>query len=157
MSVGLIIFLILLGLLLFLVEFLILPGVTIAGIGGAISMVTAVVLSFYYYGTTAGFIVLASTMALIFVTVVLMLKSGTWKKVMLTREIDGKVDLIHKDEGKINVGDRGKTVSRMNPMGKVMVNGEFYEARSQDKYLDQNTDIEVIKVESNRLIVKQVN
>lgn len=157
MSVGLIVFLVILGLLLFLVEFLVLPGVTIAGIGGAISMVVAVVLSFYYYGTTVGFIVLLATGFLIVITVVFMLKSGTWKKVMLTGEIDGKVDLIHKEEGRVKDGDRGRTISRLNPMGRVMVNGEFYEARSEDIYIDQNIDIEVIRVETNRLIVKQVN
>jgi membrane-bound ClpP family serine protease len=157
MSVGLIVFLVLLGILLFLVEFLVLPGVTIAGIGGAISMVAAVVLSFYYYGTTVGFLVLLGTSGLIVITAVLMLKSGTWKKVMLTREIDGKVDLIHKEEGRVKEGDRGRSVSRLNPMGKVMVNGEFYEARSEDKYIDQNNEIEVIRVDTNRLIVKQVN
>ncbi len=39
MSIGLIIFLILLGLLLFIIEFMLIPGITIAGIGGAICMV----------------------------------------------------------------------------------------------------------------------
>jgi membrane-bound ClpP family serine protease len=85
-----------------------------------------------------------------------MLKSGTWKRVMLTSEIDGKVDLIHKDEGKIKAGDLGVTVTRLNPVGKVIVNGEYYEAKSQDKLIDQNIEIEVIIVESNRLIVKPI-
>lgn len=156
MSVGLIIFLILLGILLFLVEFMILPGVTIAGIGGAVSMVAAVVLSFHYYGTSTGFIVLLGTVVLVIGTVILMLKSGTWKKVMLTRKIESSVDLIHRDEGKIGAGDRGVTISRLNPMGKVMVNGEFYQAQSQDNYVDQNVEIEIIKIESNKLIVKPV-
>jgi membrane-bound ClpP family serine protease len=156
MSIGLIIFLILLGILLFLVEFMILPGVTIAGIGGAVSMVAAVVLSFYYHGTSTGLIVLFVTFVLIVLTIVLMLKSGTWKRVMLTSEIDGKVDLIHKDEGKIKAGDLGVTVTRLNPVGKVIVNGEYYEAKSQDKLIDQNIEIEVIIVESNRLIVKPI-
>lgn len=157
MSIGLIIFLIILGILLFLVEFMVLPGVTIAGIGGAVSLVAAVVLSFAYHGTTTGLIVLFATSALIIITAVMMLKSGTWKKVMLTREIDGKVDLIHKDEGKITEGDTGATVTRLNPVGRVIVNGEYYEARSQDRLIDQNVDIIVVKVESNRLIVKPVN
>ncbi|MEZ4999669.1 MAG: NfeD family protein [Bacteroidales bacterium] len=157
MSISLIIFLIILGILLFLVEFLVLPGVTIAGIGGAISLVAAVVLSFAYHGTTTGIIVLFATTALIILTAVLMLKSGTWKRVMLTREIDSKVDLVHKEEGKIAEGDTGTSVTRLNPVGRVLVNGEFYEARSQDRLIDQNVNIVVVKVESNRLIVKPVN
>ncbi len=47
MSLGLIIFLIILGLLLFIVEFMLIPGVTIAGIGGAVCLVTAIVFCIY--------------------------------------------------------------------------------------------------------------
>ena len=46
MSIGLIIFLVILGILLFLLEFMVVPGITVAGIGGAISIITAVVLVF---------------------------------------------------------------------------------------------------------------
>lgn len=157
MSLGIIIFLVVLGLLLFLVEFMLLPGVTVAGIGGAISMTGAVVLAFYYHGNLVGFLVLGAVVLLIVITVMVMLKWGTWKKFMLTREIDGKVDLVRAEEGRVSNGDTGRTITRLNPMGKVMVNGEFYEARSLDKYVDQNVDIEVIKIEQNRLIVKQIN
>lgn len=157
MSLGIIIFLIVLGLFLFLVEFMLLPGVTVAGIGGAISMIGAVVLAFHYFGTITGFLVLGVMLVLIVITAMVMLKWGTWKKIMLTSEIDGKVDLIRAEEGRIKSGDRGRTITRLNPMGKVMVNDEFYEARSLDRYVDQNVEIEIIRVESNRLIVKQIN
>ncbi|MCA1757701.1 MAG: hypothetical protein LC649_09620 [Bacteroidales bacterium] len=157
MSLGIVIFLVVLGLLLFLVEFMLLPGVTVAGIGGAISMTGAVVLAFYYHGNLVGFLVLGAVVLLVVVTVMVMLKWGTWKKFMLTREIDGKVDLVRAEEGRVSNGDTGRTITRLNPMGKVMVNGEFYEARSLDRYVDQNVDIEVIKIEQNRLIVKQIN
>ncbi|MFN2379605.1 MAG: NfeD family protein [Bacteroidales bacterium] len=157
MSLGIVIFLVVLGLLLFLVEFMLLPGVTVAGIGGAISMTGAVVLAFYYHGNLIGFLVLGAVVLLVVVTVMVMLKWGTWKKFMLTREIDGKVDLVRAEEGRVSNGDTGRTITRLNPMGKVMVNGEFYEARSLDRYVDQNVDIEVIKIEQNRLIVKQIN
>jgi membrane-bound ClpP family serine protease len=157
MSIGIIIFLVVLGLLLFLVEFMLLPGVTVAGIGGAISMTGAVVLAFSYHGNLVGFLVLGAVVLLIVITVMVMLKWGTWKKFMLTREIDGKVDLVRAEEGRVINGDTGRTITRLNPMGKVMVNGEFYEAKSLDSYVDQNVEIEVIKIEQNRLIVKQIN
>ena len=41
-------------------------------------------------------------------------------------------------------------------MGKVMVNGDFYEAKALDILIDQKTRVEVIEVESNRLIVKPI-
>lgn len=156
MSIGIIIFLILLGLLLFLLEFLVVPGITVAGVGGAISIITAIVLGFYYHGPRTGLIILLSTLVVMIITVVLMLKAGTWKKLMLNKSIDSKVDNVKKNAGLINVGDKGITITRLNPMGKVMVNGEYYEAKSLDKLVDQKTEIVVIKVESNKLIVKSL-
>ena len=156
-SLGLIIFLIILGILLFLVEFLIVPGITIAGIGGAISIITGVVLAFYYEGPTTGLIVLISTAVLIGLTAVFMLKAGTWKKLMLNKAIDSKVDFVKKDEGRIKIGDKGKAITRLNPMGKVMIGNEFYEAKAMDKLIDQNTEVEIVKIESNKIIVKPLN
>ena len=156
MSISIIIFLILLGLLLFLLEFLVVPGITVAGIGGAISIISGIVLGFYYHGPQTGLIILFSTLIVMIVTVVIMLKAGTWKKLMLTKSIDSKVDNIHQNEGLVKEGDTGVTITRLNPMGRVLVNGEYYEAKSLDRLIDQETEVVVIKVEMNKLIVKSL-
>lgn len=159
MSLGLIIFLIILGLLLFIVEFMLIPGVTVAGIGGAVCLVTAIVFSFASYGTTTGFLVLGITVLVMIVLTVLMLKSGTWKKFMLKTSIDSKVDNVSAQDGKIKVraGDRGVTVTRLVPGGKVLVNGEYYEAKSVDILINPRQEIEVLRIEDNKLIVKPIN
>lgn len=153
-SLGIIIFLIILGIILFMVEFLLVPGITIAGIGGAISIITGIVLSFYYQGPGTGLIVLICTMVLIGLTVVFMLKAGTWRRLMLNKAIDSKVDFVRRDEGRIKAGDTGRTITRLNPGGKVMIGDEYYEARALDQLIDQNSDVEVVKIDSNRIIVK---
>ena len=91
MSIGLIVFLILLGILLFLLEFLVVPGITVAGVGGAISIVTAIVLAFYYHGPKTGLIILIATLVVLLVTIYFMLKAGTWKKLMLNKSIDSRL------------------------------------------------------------------
>ena len=156
MSIGVIIFFIALGILLFIIEFMLIPGITVAGIGGAIFVIGGIVLTFVQHGTTAGFSVLAGTAIALAIIVTLMLRAGTWKKLMLTTAIDSKVDLVHKEEGRVKAGDTGEAVTRLNPMGKVMVNGDFYEAKALDILIDQKTRVEVIEVESNRLIVKPI-
>ena len=156
MSLGLIIFLIILGLLLFIIEFMLIPGVTIAGIGGAISMVTAIVFSFTTYGPKVGFIVLGCTLAVMVVVTVLMLKAGTWRKIMLNTAIEGKVDTVGAQEGKVKPGDRGVTVTRLAPGGKVLVNGEYYEAKSVDILVNPRQEVEVIRIDDNKLIVKPI-
>jgi len=157
MSLGLIIFLIILGLLLFIVEFMLIPGVTIAGIGGAVCLITAIVFSFASYGTTVGLLVLGITVLVMIVLTVLMLKSGTWNKFMLKTAIDGKVDTVGAGEGKVKAGDRGVTVTRLAPGGKVLVNGEYFEAKSIDILVDPRQEIEVVRIDDNKLIVKPIN
>jgi membrane-bound ClpP family serine protease len=157
MSLGLIIFLIILGLLLFIVEFMLIPGVTIAGIGGAICLITAIVFSFASFGTTAGLLVLGITVLVMIVLTVLMLKAGTWNKFMLKTAIDSKVDTVGAEEGKVKAGDRGVTVTRLAPGGKVLVNGEYFEAKAIDILVDPRQEIEVLRIEDNKLIVKPIN
>jgi len=157
MSLGLIIFLIFVGLLLFIIEFMLIPGVTIAGVGGAICLVTGIVFSFVSFGTTTGFLVLGITAAVMVVLTVLMLKANTWNKFMLKTSIDSKVDTVGADEGKVKPGDKGITVTRLAPGGKVLVNGEYFEAKSVDLLIDPKKEIEVIRIDDNKLIVKPIN
>lgn len=156
MSLGLIIFFIVLGILLFVVEFMLIPGITVAGIAGAVFVIGGVIVTFIEHGATAGFGVLIGTSLTLVVVVTLMLRAGTWKKLMLSTSIDGKVDMIKKDEGRVKAGDTGESVTRLNPMGRVQVNGEFYEAKALDILIDQKTRIEVVEVENNKLIVKPI-
>lgn len=157
MSLGLIIFLIILGLLLFIVEFMLIPGVTIAGIGGAVCLVTAIVFSFVSFGTSTGLLVLGITVLVMIVLTVVMLKAGTWNKLMLKTAIDGKVDTVGAEEGRVKSGDRGVTVTRLAPGGKVLVNGEYFEAKAIDILVDPHQEIEVVRIEDNKLIVKPIN
>lgn len=157
MSLGLIIFLIILGLLLFIVEFMLIPGFTIAGVGGAICLITAIVFSFASFGTTAGLLVLGITVLVMVVLTVMMLKSGTWNKFMLKTAIDSKVDTVGAEEGKVKAGDTGVTVTRLAPGGKVLVNGEYFEAKAIDILVDPHQEIEVVRIEDNKLIVKPIN
>ncbi len=157
MSLGLIIFLIILALLLFVVEFMLIPGVSIAGIGGAVCLVTAIVFSFVTFGTQVGLLVLGLTVLVMVVLTVLMLKAGTWKKFMLKTSIDSKVDTVGAEEGKVKAGDTGVTVTRLAPGGKVLVNGEYFEAKSIDILLNPKQEIEVVRIDDNKLIVKPIN
>jgi len=154
MSMTLIIFLILLGIVLFLIEFLLVPGITVAGIGGAILMVGGVIMAYHYHGTSAGNYTLIGTAVASFITIYFVLKSKTWDRIMLKTTIEGKVNVVEKEMVNVKVGDVGETVTRLNPMGKVLVNGEYFEGKSEDSFIDQRSKIEVIKVMRNKIIVK---
>lgn len=155
MTVLAIVLLILLGIVLLLIEFAVIPGVTIAGIGGFLMFGGAVYIAFAEYGTIPGFITLAIVLVLAPAIVYYYFNSRAGKKMILNKNIEGKIDLV--DNEKIHVGDIGKTIGRLAPMGKARVNGEVVEAQSTGAMIDQNTEIKVLKIDSNKIIVEPLN
>ena len=156
MSILGIILLILLGVFLFLVEFFIIPGVTLAGIGGAILLGLAVFISYRTHGTTVGNYTLLSTLVISVAALIIALRSKTWRRFMLKTNIDGKVEVGLEDH-KIKPGDSGITATRLAPIGMVTVNNLTIEGKSIGGFLDPNTKIEVVKVLGTQVIVKPIN
>ena len=152
---GAVILLISLGILLFLIEFLLIPGITIAGIGGAILTIGGIYLAFTVHGTQTGTIVLISTLVVTFLIFGISLRSKTWNKAMLTTNIDGKMNLI-PGEDKIKPGDIGISVTRLAPMGTIKINDIIIEAKSESGFVDPKTKIEIVKVTSSQIIVKPI-
>ena len=61
------------------------------------------------------------------------------------------------DTEKIHAGDTGMTITRLAPVGKAVVNDIICEAKSIGGYINQNTNIEVVKVLNTQIIVKPKN
>jgi len=150
-----VIILIVLGILLFVIEFLLVPGVTIAGIGGLVLTVFGVYKAFNDFGTTTGIWVLIGTLMLSVFVIAMSLRARTWNRLMLRTNIDGTVDSNISEE-QIKAGDRGQTLTRLNPMGKVEVNGIVREAKSLEGYINVHSAIEVVEVEGTRISVKPI-
>lgn len=155
MTVFAIILLILLGLLLLMIEFAVIPGVTIAGIGGFLLLGASVYIAFKQYGTGAGFLTLLIVLIAAPMMIYYFFKSRTGKKMILDSKIDGKVEAVNEE--KIKVGDEGKAIGRLAPMGKAKVKGIVVEAQSTGSFIDHNTDIKVLKILSNKIIVEPLN
>ncbi len=155
MSILAIILLIVLGILLFVVEFLLIPGVTIAGIGGAVLMGVAVYMSYKTHGNTVGNYTLIATLILTIGGFAYALRAKTWKRLALNKDIDGRVE-VGLEKETIKVGDRGESITRMAPIGKVLINGLVVEGKSQRGFLDQHTPVEVIKVLNTQVIIKSI-
>jgi membrane-bound ClpP family serine protease len=81
------------------------------------------------------------------------LRARTWNRLMLKTNINGTVD-SDLTEDQIKVGDQGSTLTRLAPMGKVIVNELVREAKSTEGYIDQHTEIEVVSVRGTRISVK---
>jgi len=144
---------IVIGLLFLVLEILVIPGVGIAGVIGFILIAVGVWQAYAGHGMVAGHLTLGGTVVLSVLTLVFSIRSKTWKRIALSTSIDSKVNVIDKD--KIRPGDIGRTVSRLAPMGKAMINGELYEVSTNGDFIDQQTEIEVVNIEYNKIIVKR--
>ncbi len=155
MDILVIIFLVFLGIVLLLIEFAILPGITIAGIGGLLMLGAAVYLAFKSYGTVAGIIALIFVLIVSPILVYRMFKTRMGKKMMLDSKITGTSSEIKAES--VNLGDEGMTVSRLAPIGKVRVGGAVFEAKSTGSFIDQQTKVKVIGILRTQIIVEPIN
>ncbi len=151
MSLTAIVILILLGLFLLILEILFVPGMVL-GFISVILMLVGIIFAYQDYGNMTGTIVLAGTGVVTAAAVYFSFKSNTWKKLGVHSTVDGKANVL--EEGSVNVGDTGRTISRLNPIGNAFINNKQVEVHTQDGFIDEEKDIEVIKVQQNKILVK---
>jgi len=154
MTILIILLLIALGIILLLLEFVVIPGSTIAGVGGIVVLVYSVYLSFIHYGTWAGIVTVIFLISLLPFLFLKFLKSRAGKKMQLGTKITGIVDVLEKERFKI--GDQGKAISRLAPIGKVEINNHIVEGKSTGDFIDDGARVEVVSLQDNKLIVKQI-
>lgn len=145
---------IVLGILFLLIEIFLLPGISIAGIAGAIFLVGGIIYSYMFLGSTAGNISLAASAVALGLTFFGLLKSKSLDRISLNTNIDDKVDNSYLL--KIAAGDTGVAISRLNPIGKILVNDIIAEGKSFDgEFIEENTEIVVTKVGTYNVLVKR--
>ncbi|HBS86372.1 MAG: hypothetical protein A2W91_19350 [Bacteroidetes bacterium GWF2_38_335] len=152
MEVLTVVLLVGLGIILLLLEFFVVPGITIFGFAGFAAVIGGIYFAFDYFGQMGGMYAILGSSLAIGIMLYLAFKAKTWDKAMLKTDISGKVDSI--DPNEVKQGDTGKTVSRLAPIGKIIINEKYYEGKSIDSFIDHGVDIEVVKVEMTQIIVK---
>lgn len=153
MDVIVVAVLLLIGIGLMLVEIFLLPGLSIAGIGGVLSLVGGVYYAYTFIGPDAGHFTLLATIVLMAIAIWIFLRSRALEKMSLKTNVDGKNDPMQGME--IQVGDTGVAISRLAPMGKIRVSGSVVEAKAIDDFIDQGTEVVVIKVQSTNVLVER--
>ncbi len=149
---GMIIFLVALGLFFLVAELIFLPGVTLGVVLSLAGYAAAIYLGFMRFGMVGGFVVLAIVIAISLVATLISLRARTWQRFALNDKLEGQS--METPALQVKVGDRGMAISRLSPMGKVNIAGKEYEAKSLDSYIDQRTPVEVIGFENFTVIVK---
>jgi membrane-bound serine protease (ClpP class) len=159
-----------LGVLLLILEIFVIPGFGVPGIAGIILMVGSLILvminndSFDFSGVRTDDIVIATATTLLglFGAIVLMFavsarigESSFFKRVAL-------MEIQDKDQGYVSnsfnhtlIGQIGKSYTVLRPAGKVIVEGQLYDATTRGNYIEKDTDVTITAVEGSVLRVKE--
>ena len=84
----LIIALVLIGVLLLVAELVLLPGISVAGVGALLAFGVAIFYAFFEYGVLWGVVTLTVTVVLAVIAVFVSLRSNTWQRLSLKTTID---------------------------------------------------------------------
>lgn len=145
--------LIALGLFLVILEIVLIPGTTVAGIAGGLLMAAGIFWMYADHGPTAGHTTLGITGLASAIALYLSFKSKAWERFSSKSVMEGRANVIEN----IKPGDEGMTLSRIRPMGSVLVNGIKVEAQSEGEGIEENKNVIVTKVLPNKIIVKPKN
>lgn len=151
MDYLIIVLILLLAIILFLAEIFILPGISVAGITGVAVSIAGMAYTYYAFGLTGMIVALISGIIIFIILFYFCLKSKMFDRLALKKEI--KATVADKNLRNIHPGDAIHTISRLNPMGKVMKDNEFYEAKSESGFIEEDRIVYVQRIEGNTIIV----
>tara|TARA_B100001758_G_scaffold235361_1_gene235388 strand:- start:1143 stop:1616 length:474 start_codon:yes stop_codon:yes gene_type:complete len=144
--------LLVIGIILILIEILFIPGTTIFGILGIISIFSSDYLSYSYFGSEIAIIYSISNAILSLIIIVYALKSDTWKKIALNKV---HLEKVNKNKyGELKKGDLGISSSSLKPYGKAIFGDKTYEVKSLENFIEENKKIKIINILQDKILVK---
>lgn len=153
MDIIIIIALIVAGLLLFMAEVFLIPGLSIAGIASAGCLIYANWHAFAALGSTGGFVTLFVSLCSYVLLFIWFLHSKSIDRLALKQDIDSTVGVRAKRE--VKPGDTGMAVTRLALMGNAEINGNIMEVMSADGFLNERTPIVVERVTEGTIMVRR--
>lgn len=151
--ITLIIILAIVSVLLFAVEIFITPGIGAAGITGTICVVIANALTFVYYGTLTGFLVLAITLLVVCLSCYALYKSHALERSALHAQI--KSTAATTAQLSVEPGEKGIATTRLALIGNAMIDNKPVEVKSVDGFIEEGTPIEVTAVNDALILVRK--
>ena len=155
MDILIIASLIIAGLILFIIEVFLLPGISIAGIISAICLLYANYYAFDTMGTLPGCITLAiSAIGVVAITVWFM-RSKTVDKLSLKKTIDYKPEPLKGLN--LKAGDEGVALTRLALIGNAEFDGNIIEVRSTGDFIEEKSRIRVNRIRDGIVLVEKAN
>ncbi len=164
-----------LGVILMLVEIFAIPGFGVAGVAGVIAMVTGLTLSMIdnemlkdFEFTGEGMSLLMRSFGVVVLSALMGLIASIWaaSKVLSTTSFAALVLGADQktDEGflgvdsmqKTLVGKSGEAYTVLRPSGRVLIEGNIYDAKSEFGYINKGDKVKVLRYETGQVYVMKV-
>ena len=153
MDILIIASLIIAGLILFIIEVFLLPGISIAGIISAICLLYANYYAFDTMGTLPGCITLViSAIGVIAITIWFM-RSKTVDKLSLKKTIDYKPEPLKGLN--LKAGDEGIALTRLALIGNAEFDGNIIEVRSTGDFIEEKSKIRIERIRDGIVMVEK--
>ena len=137
------------------VEVAFIPGFGFTGTLGVLSMVGSVFYAFMLLGTLAGWITLLLCVLICISLFLWALYGKSLDRMALKKNIDSTVN--EQDMSLFSVGDRGITMTRLALIGEALINGKVVEVKSEDGFIDERQEIEIVRISGDSIFVEKVN
>lgn len=157
----------LVGVVLLALELLVIPGFGIAGVLGILALLAGLVLSMLGPGNTAQFVMLVSgrvVLSIVFALIAslmllrLMTRLPFGRRMILDTGLAADKGYASGPESDMRwLGKRGVAHSMLRPAGIADIEGERVDVVSNGEMIDAGRPIEVIRVDGNRVVVRQTN
>ena len=135
----------------------ILPG----GILGTFAALCVILASWFAgaeYGAGIGFLTLVGSAAaiaiLVYIEFKLLARTSIGSAFFLKSSVTGYSNIAPAEVS--ITGKEGTSLTRLNPGGKVAIDGRLYEAHSQDGYIEAEQPIQVVAQDNFKLIIKKL-
>jgi membrane-bound ClpP family serine protease len=150
-----IITLLLIGLALVIIELVFIPGTTVVGLLGLIFSITGVIISYKHFGSDVGFYILIGMLVTTLLALFYSFRSDSWSKFSLKTSNKSKVN-----EGmaaSLMIGDEGRAVSTLRPIGKADFKNQQFEVKTTGDYIEHGTRVRITQIELNQITVEPIN
>jgi len=147
--------LLVIGIVLLLIEIYLTPGATIFGIIGLGFFLAADFFAIKALDNPWSWLFVLGSTVLLVLLLYSAFKVLNSKKVSLQSSITSKVNVLADDIAE--VGEQGKTITDLRPNGRALFTDRKLEVFSLGDFVKSGTDVEVVKVTSEKIFVKPTN
>ena len=110
------------------------------------------------YGAGTGILTFVGSAAaiaiLVFIEFKLLARTSLGSAFFLKSSVTGHSNIAPAEA--VIIGREGSALTRLNPSGKVAIDGKSYEAHSQDGYIEADQSIQVVAQDNFKLIIKKL-